>query len=194
MEDIGILRTLPNITIIAPSDGPEYREALIAATEIDGPVYLRLSRHPAKRINHGAYEFKVGKAVRLRVGNNLTIIATSTMVSRALEAAEILERNGIFSDVINMHTLKPIDKDIVLESSMKTGKVVTIEEHSLINGLGTAVADILIKENPVKMEMIGTDDCFAIIGQTYEQLLEYYGFTAGKLAKRIEVFLNRIDG
>ena len=80
LEDIGILRTFPNITIIAPSDGPEYREALIAATEIDGPVYLRLSRHPAKRINHGAYEFKVGKAVRLRVGNNLTIIATSTML------------------------------------------------------------------------------------------------------------------
>jgi transketolase len=191
LEDIGILRTLPNITIIAPSDGPEYRQALIAATEIDGPVYIRLSRHPVKRIHNNIYNFKAGKGNLLKTGSDITIIATSTMVSRALDATGILGNRGITSDVINMHTLKPIDKDLILKSSQKTKKVITIEEHSVINGLGSAVADVLIKENPVKMEMIGTDDCFAITGQTYEQLLEYYGFTVDKLACRIEDFLKR---
>ena len=143
LEDIGILRTLPNITIIAPSDGPEYRQAFIAATEIDGPVYIRLSRHPVKRFHTDSYKFIVGKGNLLKTGIDITIIATSTMVSRALEAAEILEDRGIRSDVINMHTLKPVDKDIILESCQKTNKVITIEEHSIINGLGSAVAEAL---------------------------------------------------
>lgn len=191
LEDIGLIRTLPNITIIAPADGPEYRQALIAAPEIEGPVYIRLSRHPAKRINNDNYKFIVGRGNRLREGNDITIISTSTMVSRSLEAAEILENKGLKSDVINIHTLKPIDRDLILESSTKTKKVVTIEEHSIIGGLGSAVAEVLIKEYPVKMEMIGTNDCFVTIGQSYEELLEYYGFTGPRLAFRIEDFLKK---
>jgi transketolase len=191
LEDIGILRTLPNITIIAPSDGPEYRQALISSPEIEGPVYIRLSRHPARRINDEDYRFIAGKGYRLREGNDITIIATSTMVSRSLEASLILENKGIRPDIINIHTIKPIDREIILESSTRTGKVVTVEEHSIINGLGSAVADVLIKENPVKMEMIGTNDCFAIIGQSYEELLEYYGLTGPHIASRIENFLSK---
>ena len=189
LEDFGILRTLPNITIIAPADGPEYRQALIAATEIEGPVYIRLSRHPVKRINSDDYEFRVGKGNVLREGSDITVIATSTMVTRSIEAAEILEKKGVKVDLINIHTIKPLDKDLIIKSSCKTKKVITIEEHSVIGGLGSAVAEVLIKENPVKMQMIGTNDFFAIIGQSYEQLLDYYGFTGPKIALRIEEFL-----
>lgn len=189
LEDVGLLRTLPNLTIIAPADGPEYREAIIAASKIDGPVYIRLSRQPAKRVNYNSYKFQLGKGNILREGKDLTLIATSTLVSRSIEAAVILKDKGIDIEVINMHTLKPIDREIILESSLKTKKVVTIEEHSIINGLGSAVADVLIKGNPVKMKMIGTEDCFAVTGQSYEELLEYYGFTGPRLADKIENFI-----
>jgi len=190
-EDIGILRTLPNITIIAPADGPEYRAAILTACEIDGPVYIRLSRQPTKRVNNGNYEFKVGKGNILRNGKDITLIATSSMVSRSVEAANLLQHEGISVEVINMHTLKPLDKEIILESSTKTGKVVTVEEHSVINGLGSAVADVLIQDNPIKMKMIGIEDCFVIVGQSYEELLDYYGLTGPKIAQSIKSFLDQ---
>jgi transketolase len=188
-EDVGILRTLPNLTIIAPSDGPEYRSAIISAAEIDGPVYIRFSRQPVIRVHDDDYIFKVGKGNVLRKGKDLTLIATSTMVSKSVDAAEILSREGIDVEVINIHTLKPIDKTVILESSFKTRKVMTVEEHSVINGLGSAVSDILIKENPVKMRMIGIEDCFPIVGQSYEGLLNYYGLTGPKIAQSIKNFL-----
>jgi len=190
LEDIGALRTLPNITIIAPSDGPEYRKAIIAASNIEGPVYMRLGRQKIRRINKEDYEFKIGKGNILRKGNDITVIATSTMVSRALDAADILHDRQIELEVINIHTLKPIDREIILESSIKTKKVITVEEHSIINGLGSAVADILIEENPVKMKMIGINDLFTVIGE-YDELLDYYGLTAPKIAVKIQDFLNK---
>ena len=190
LEDIGALRTLPNITIIAPSDGPEYRKALIAASELEGPVYMRLGRQKIRRINKEDYEFKIGKGNILRKGNDITVIATSTMVSRALDAADILHDRQIELEVINIHTLKPIDREIILESSIKTKKVITVEEHSIINGLGSAVADILIEENPVKMKMIGINDLFTVIGE-YDELLDYYGLTAPKIAVKIQNFLDK---
>ncbi len=190
MEDIGALRTLPNITIIAPSDGPEYRKAIVAASNIEGPVYMRLGRQKIRRINKEDYEFKIGKGNILRKGNDITVIATSTMVSRALDAADILHERQIELEVINIHTLKPIDREIILESSIKTKKVITVEEHSIINGLGSAVADILIEENPVKMKMIGINDLFTVIGE-YDELLDYYGLTAPKIAVKIQNFLNK---
>ena len=188
LEDIGIIRTIPNIRIIAPADGPEYREALLAAVEIDGPVYIRLSRQPTRRINNQAYKFVFGKAVLLKEGRDLTLITTSTLVGNTLEAALKLKDDGIDAEVLNIHTLKPIDKVSILESSIKTKKVITIEEHSVINGLGSAVSDILIEKNPVKMKMIGTNDCFPVIAGSYKELLDYYGFTVEKLAQTIESF------
>ena len=190
-EDVGILRTLPNITIIAPADGPEYRQAIQAAAGIEGPVYIRLSRQPAKRIHPEGYKFKVGEGDVLATGGDVTIISTSTMVSRAIEAAEILQRDGIDSDLINIHTIKPLDRAVILESSEKTGKVVTVEEHSIINGLGGAVAELLATENPVKMRILGIEDCFSIVGQDYEELLDYYGLTGPGIAKSVREFLEQ---
>jgi transketolase len=190
LEDIGIMRTIPNIKIIAPADGPEYREALLTAVEIEGPVYIRLSRQPTRRINNQDYKFTFGKAVLLKEGSDLTLISTSTLVSNMLEAAVKLKDRGINAEVLNIHTLKPIDEESILESSLKTKKVITIEEHSIINGLGSAVSDILIEKNPVKMKMIGTNDCFPITAGSYNKLLDYYGFTVEKLVKRIENFYN----
>lgn len=189
-EDVGILRTLPNMTIISPADGPEYREAILAVSKIEAPTYIRMSRQPAKRIHVDNFKFKVGKGILLKKGKDLTVIATSTMVSRSLEAAEILKSKGIDIELIDIHTIKPIDQDIILESSSKTRKVITVEEHSVFGGLGSAVSEILVRENPVRMQMIGMDDCFSINGESYEELLDYYGFTGPKIAHRIEDFLN----
>lgn len=188
VEDVGVISSLPNITIISPCDGPEYSKAVVSASEIDGPVYLRIHRMKAKRLNPENYEFKVGKANILRKGSDVTIISYSTMVSRSLEASKILQEKGINAEVINMHTLKPIDEDTILESSCKTKKVVTVEEHSIVNGLGGAVASLLVRENPVKMKMFGIMDTFPVVGE-YEELLEYYGLTGPKIAAGIEYFL-----
>lgn len=189
VEDIGVISSLPNITIISPCDGPEYHEAVISASEIDGPVYLRIHRMKAKRLNPENYKFRVGKANILRKGTDVTIVSYSTMVSRSLEAATILYKKGINAEVINMHTLKPIDKETLLESSYRTRKVVTIEEHSIVNGLGGAVASLLARENPVKMKMLGINDVFPLVGG-YEELLEYYGLTGPKIASEVEKFLS----
>ena len=190
LEDVGLLRTIPNLRIIGPCDGPELRLSMMAACELDGPVYIRMSRQKTKRINMNNYKFEVGKGTILRKGKDVTIIATSTLVANAVEATEILEQKGIYADLINMHTIKPIDKDVILESTSKTKRVITVEEHSIIGGLGSAVAEILVKEDPVRMKMIGTEDCFAIVGQSYEQLLDHYGFTGNKIAVQVENFLN----
>jgi len=188
LEDAAVLKTLPNITIISPADGPEYRQAMFAAAEIEGPVYLRVNRQKAKRLNSDNYKFEVGKGSVLREGSDVTIIATSTMVAKSLDVAEILKNKKIDAEVINMHTLKPIDKDIILKSSSKTKKVVTVEEHTVVGGLGSSVSDVLTKDNPVKLKMIGIEDKFAVVGK-YDELLDYYGLTGPKIASSIENFL-----
>ncbi len=188
LEDAAVLKTLPNMTIISPVDGPEYRQAIFAAAGIDGPVYIRVHRSKTRRINTGDYKFEVGKANILREGNDITIISVSSMVERSLEAAKILEGKNIDAEVINMHTLKPIDSEAILESSSRTKKVVTVEEQSIVGGLGSSVADVLIKNNPVRMKMIGINDEYAKVG-TYDELIEHYGLTGEKIASKIEDFL-----
>lgn len=189
-EDVGVLRTIPGITIIAPCDGPEYREAIIAAYNYDGPIYIRMSRIKTKRVNTEDYNFKIGKGNILKEGSDITLFATSTLVSNTLDAAWILQGEGISAEVINIHTLKPIDSEIILKSCHKTCKAVTIEEHSVINGLGSAVADVLIKQHPIKIKMIGIEDHFSIVGANYNQLIDYYGLTAEKLSLKIKDFLH----
>ncbi|MHB1253808.1 MAG: transketolase family protein [Candidatus Humimicrobiaceae bacterium] len=190
IEDVGVLRTLPNITIIAPADGIEYRSAIMAAPEIEGPVYIRVSRQPTKRINNINYEFKVGKGNLLVSGQDITLIATSTMVADTIDAAEILKFKGINAEVLNIHTIKPIDKNLILKSCTKTNIAVTIEEHSIINGLGCAVGEILMEKNPMKLLRIGFKDDFLITGETYNQLKNYYGLTGKKIAEKVIRFIN----
>jgi transketolase len=150
-----------------------------------------MSRIKTKRINNEGYNFKIGKGNILKEGSDITLFATSTLVSNTLDAAWILQKKGISAEVVNIHTLKPIDSEIILKSCHKTGKAVTIEEHSVINGLGSTVADVLIKNHPIKMKMIGIEDHFSIVGANYNQLIDYYGLTAEKLSLKIEDFLHK---
>ncbi|MBN2072728.1 MAG: hypothetical protein JW770_02115 [Actinobacteria bacterium] len=142
----------------------------------------------AKRIHPEDYRIKVGRGEILKKGNDVTVIACSTMVSNSLEASNILKGRHIDTEVINMHTLKPVDSELILESSARTGRVVTVEEHTVVGGLGSSVADVLVKGNPVKMDMIGIEDKFALVGQ-YPELIDYYGLTPEKIADSIEQFL-----
>ena len=190
LEDVAIMRSIPNITIVSPCDGLEYYQAVFAAAETAGPVYIRIHRQKVKRVNPENYRMTLGKANTLRAGSDVSIITCSSMVPKTLEAAQILAGKGISPEVINMSTLKPVDREAVLGSSLKTRRVVTVEEHNIVNGLGTAVADVLVKENPVKMKMIGIKDIFAVVGD-YDEVIDYYGLTGPKIAVQVEEFLKQ---
>lgn len=188
LEDIAIIRALPNMTIMSPCDGPEYYQAVFAAAEREGPVFIRIHRMKVERIHEDSYKFEIGKGEVLKEGDDVSIITCSSMVSKSLEAARLLKDSGVNAEVINMPTIKPIDAGLILETGAKTGKVVTVEEHNVVNGFGTAVAEVLIRENPVRMKMIGINDIFAMTGQ-YEEVLDYYGLTSVKIAESIGKFL-----
>ena len=189
-EDIALMRTIPGMTVIVPSDDIEARAAVRAALEMEGPVYLRFGRAAVPVINTGAdYSFKIGKGVKLKDGKDVTIIATGICVDSALKAAEKLEVDGISADVINIHTIKPIDKDIILESAKKTGKVVTVEEHSVIGGLGSAVCDVLSEELPTPVKKIGMNDVFGESGPAGE-LVKKYGLDGDGVYNTVKAFLS----
>ena len=189
-EDIALMRTIPGMTVIVPSDDIEARAAVRAALEMEGPVYLRFGRAAVPVINTGAdYNFKIGKGVKLKDGKDVTIIATGICVDSALKAAEKLEADGISADVINIHTIKPIDKDIILESAKKTGKVVTVEEHSVIGGLGSAVCDVLSEELPTPVKKIGMNDMFGESGPAGE-LVKKYGLDGEGVYNTVKAFLS----
>lgn len=190
IEDVTVMRSIPNITILAPADGPQYHSAILKAAEIDGPVFIRIHRQKTPRIYEEGYEMIPGKADILRTGKDMTLIATSSMVSKTMEAADMLAGRGIDAEVINAFCLKPIDRKTILDSASKTKKVITIEEHTTMGGLGGIVAELLAKECTARLEMIGIEDQFAVVG-TYGELLDYYGLTPEKLVKRIE---GLIDG
>ena len=180
-EDIAIMRTIPGMTIICPADDVEARAAVKAAAEYVGPVYMRFGRLAVPVINDEAnYKFEIGKGITLKEGKDVTIIATGLEVNESLEAAKLLEADGISAEVINIHTIKPLDKELVVASAKKTGKVVTVEEHSVIGGLGGAVAEALSEEAPTKMLRIGMMDKFGQSGPA-KALIEYYGLD-GKLS------------
>ncbi|MDD7794842.1 transketolase family protein [Clostridium sp. 'White wine YQ'] len=186
-EDISLMRTIPHMVVINPSDAEEARQAILAAKEYYGPVYIRLGRSATPDIHDENYQFKIGKGEVLNEGNDVTIIATGLMVAKAIQAAETLEEQGINATVINISTIKPIDKDLIVEASRKTGKVVTVEEHSIIGGLGSAVAEVLIEECPVKMKRIGINDEFGSSGSA-EVLLEKYNLTAEHIVDVVKSF------
>ncbi|MEE1304857.1 MAG: transketolase family protein [Agathobacter sp.] len=184
-EDIALMRTIPGMVVINPSDDVEARAAVHAAFEHDGPVYLRFGRLAVPVINdESTYKFELGKGVELRDGKDCTIIATGLCVSEALKAAEILAGKGIDAQIINIHTIKPLDEEMVLAAAEKTGKIFTVEEHSVIGGLGDAVASVLAEKRPVKLTKIGVNDVFGESGPAVE-LLHKYKLDAEGIAERV---------
>ena len=184
-EDIALMRAIPGMTVIVPCDDIEARQAVFAAAEIKGPVYLRFGRLAVPVINDESYKFEVGKAVELKKGDDVTIIATGLMVSKALDAAKMLEENkGIHARVINMHTIKPIDKDAIIAASKETKFIVTAEEHSVIGGLYSAVTEITSSQAPCKVIPVAVMDTFGKSGPATE-LLEEYGLTAENIYNKV---------
>lgn len=190
-EDIALMRAIPGMIVINPCDDVEARAAVKAAYEYVGPVYLRFGRLAAPVINDEAsYKFEIGKGVELRDGKDCTIIATGLCVSASLEAAEALKAKGIDAQVINIHTIKPLDEELVLAAAKKTGRIFTVEEHSVIGGLGDAVAAVLSEKCPTKLTKIGVNDVFGESGPAVE-LLHKYELDAEGIAKRIEKELSK---
>ena len=188
-EDIALMRVIPGMTIINPSDDVEAKAAVKAGYEMEGPVYLRFGRLAVPVINdRPEYKFEIGKGIVLREGSDVTIIATGLEVNESLEAAKMLEADGISAQVINIHTIKPLDTELVVSAAKKTGKVVTVEEHSIIGGLGGAVAETLSEQCPTKMLRIGMMDTFGESGPAVK-LLEKYGLDAAGIYGKIKAFL-----
>ena len=188
-EDIALMRTIPGMTVIVPSDDVEAKACVRAAYELDGPVYMRFGRLAVPVINDRPdYEFEVGKGIRLREGSDVTIVACGLMVQAALEAAETLAAEGIDAEVINMHTIKPLDTELLQASARKTGRVVTCEEHSVIGGLGEAVCAALAESCPVPVKRIGVEDVFGESGPAVD-LLHKYGLDAEGVASVVREFV-----
>ena len=187
-EDIALMRTIPGMVVINPSDDVEARAAVRAAYEHQGPVYLRFGRLAVPVINDNPdYKFELGKGVVLREGKDLTIIATGLPVNNCLEAAEKLAADGIDAKVINIHTIKPLDEELVVAAAKETGKVVTVEEHSVIGGLGSAVCDVLSEQAPTKVMKIGINDTFGESGPAVE-LLKKYDLDTDSIYEKVKVF------
>lgn len=185
-EDIALMRTIPNMVIVNPSDDVEAKAAVQAAYKHEGPVYMRFGRLAAPVINDSSdYQFELGKGVTLREGKEITLIATGLEVSFALEAAKLLEKDGIDARVINIHTIKPIDEEIIIKAAMETKKIFTIEEHSIIGGLGSAVCDVVCEHAPTSVYKIGVRDCFGESGPALE-LLHKYELDAEGIYKQVK--------
>ena len=188
-EDIALMRTIPGMVVMCPSDDVEAKAAVMAAAEYEGPVYMRFGRAACPVINDRPdYKFEIGKGDVVREGTDVTIVATGVCVGSALEAAEMLAKDGISAEVINICTIKPLDKDIILKSAKKTNKVVTAEEHSVIGGLGSAVCDALAEEYPVPVKKIGMQDVFGESGPA-GALLEKYALDGKGVYAQVKEFL-----
>ncbi|MHB8842262.1 MAG: transketolase family protein [Candidatus Aquicultor sp.] len=185
IEDIALMRVIPGMTVIVPADFYEAKKAIKKAAHIDGPVFIRLGRATVPMLFDESYEFVPGKAVMLREGTDVSIFATGIMVATSLEAAEVLEQQGISAEVINVSTIKPLDKETLIKSAQKTGKVVAVEEHSIIGGLGSAVAELLSDTYPVPMANVGIKDVFGRSGEPAE-LLKYYGLTSEDISQAVQ--------
>ena len=182
-EDIALMRTIPGMTVINPADATEAKKAVRAALELDGPVYMRFGRLAVPVIFGDDYNFEVGKGVQLKDGNDVTVIATGLMVNEALEAYELLKKDGINARIINMHTIKPLDKEIIFKAAKETGAIVTAEEHSVIGGLGSAVSETVCEEYPVPVVKLGVYDTFGHSGPAVK-LLDEFGLRAVNIAEK----------
>jgi len=182
LEEIALMRILPNMTVVVPCDAIEARKATIEAAKIKGPVYMRLGRSAVPVITKEDDVFKIGKANTLRDGKDVSIFACGQMVQESILACDILEREGMKARLINLHTPKPIDRDVIIKAARETGAVVTAEEHTVLGGFGSAIAEVIVQNWPVPMKMIGIQDKFGVSGEP-DQLFEYFGLTAKHIVK-----------
>lgn len=190
LEDIALMRSIPSMTIVNPADAVEARAAIKAALDYEGPMYIRLGRLAVPVYNDPAtYEFKLGKGICLKDGSDVTIVATGLMVDMANTAAKMLSAEGISARVINIHTIKPLDKDIILKAASETGALVVAEEHNIIGGLGSAVAETVCESCPVPVLRVGTNDVFGRSGKV-PPLLELYGLTAENIAEKAKLAIS----
>ncbi|MDC7289069.1 transketolase family protein [Blautia schinkii] len=193
LEDISLMRTIPGMTVVVPSDAHETRLAAKAILEMEGPCYFRTGRCPVECVTDSVegYEFEIGKGVTLAPGDDVTLIACGLMVEEALKARKLLEKDGIQARVIDMHTIKPVDSEVIIAAARETGAIVTCEEHSVIGGLGSAVAEVLAKSDyPVPQEFVGVDDVFGHSGHAWD-LLEKYGLSPEEIARRAKTAIVR---
>lgn len=191
LEDIALMRGIPGMTVINPADDVEARAAVKAAFAHVGPVYLRFGRLAVPVFNdEETYKFELGKGVVLKEGTDVTVFATGLCVNETIEAEKMLSADGISAEIINIHTIKPIDRNLIIESAVKTGKVVTVEEHSVIGGLGSAVCDVLSEEAPTKVMKIGINDVFGESGPALE-LIQKYGLDAKSIYQKVKAFVKK---
>lgn len=183
IEDIALMRTLANMKVIVPCDGVETEKAVMAAAKIKGPVYIRLGRAKVPVILAENYQFELGKAKIIQDGKDICLIACGIMVEEAIKAAEMLKEKNISARVINLSTIKPIDQEIIMQAAQETGAIVTAEEHQVMGGMGSAVAEVVVKNCPVPMRMVGMRDKFGQSG-TPEELMQEYGLTAENIVKK----------
>ncbi|MBN1051940.1 transketolase family protein [Clostridium botulinum] len=188
VEDIALMNSLPNMTVIVPADHREAMAATKAAAEFNGPVYLRFGRCNTEDIFDDNYKFEIGKGVEVREGNDVTIVATGMMVQKAIEASKELETQGIKARVINISTIKPIDREIILKAAKETKGIVTAEEHSIIGGLGTMVSQVVSSECPTLIKMVGIKDTFGESG-TPDELMKKYNLTSEEIIKEVKSIL-----
>lgn len=190
LEDIGLMKMLPGMTVINPCDYNQTKAATLAIADYEGPVYLRFGRPSVANFTLEDQTFEIGKAVQLTEGNDVTIVATGHLVWEAIQAAETLEKEGINAEIINIHTIKPLDNEAILNSIKKTGCIVTAEEHNFLGGLGESVARVLAENNPTPQEFVATQDTFGESG-TPAQLMEKYGLNAAAIVKAVKKVLKR---
>jgi len=185
LEDINLMRGLPNMTVISPADDIEAKWAVNEASKINGPVYIRFGRSATPIIYEENYNFEFGKAIQFGDGTDATIFATGIMVAESLKAKEVLGKEGIHIRVVDIHTIKPIDKDIIIKCAKETKKLISVEEHSIIGGLGTAISEVLVENCPAKLTRMGIKDCFGKSGKASE-LLEYFGLTSKEIINEVK--------
>ena len=190
LEDLSLMRTIPGMTVLNPADDVSARALIRAAAAYDGPVYVRLGRAAVPVLYEEGKRFEIGKAVRLKEGKDACVIATGIMVDKALQAAEMLDAEGIACRVLDMHTIKPLDQEEVLAAARECGGIVTAEEHSVIGGLGSAVAETVCGGAPCKVAMIGVQDVFGQSGKP-DELLETYGLTAEAIAEAVRKMIGK---
>lgn len=189
VEDISIMRSIPNMTVIVPADGVETEQVIFEVAKYNGPVYVRLGRSAVPVIFDENYKFEIGKATELKQGNDVSIIACGIMVSKAMQACDLLAQEGINARVINMSTIKPIDAKMIIKAAKETKGIVTVEEHNIVGGLGSAVAEVTSQNQPAKIKMVGVKDTFGESGQP-DSLLEKYGLTVEEIVKAAKEIAN----
>lgn len=190
LEEVAIMRVLPNMTVVVPCDAIETRKATLAVAEIEGPAYVRFGREAVPIVTEESTPFELGKGLQVRDGKDVTVIANGPMVYEALEAARALAEDGVDVRVINLHTVKPLDEEIIIKAAKETGAIVTAEEHQIAAGMGSAVAECVVKNQAVPIEMVGVNDTFGESGQP-EELMEKYGLTSKDIINSIKKVLER---